>query len=106
MRNLLPGRGAATSSGIERPATADGGGIHSPINHPPTFVQPGAFERAEDKYPAQVDPSRLFKPLLPGDGTLWKNLGMKAGQQQHRDKDEYGGHHRKIDQPSPENSPA
>jgi hypothetical protein len=54
MRNLLPGRGAASSSGIERPATADGDGIHSPINHPPTFVQPGAFERAQDKYRAQL----------------------------------------------------
>jgi hypothetical protein len=51
MRNLLPGRGAASSSGIERPATADGDGIHSPINHPPTFVQPGAFERAKTNIP-------------------------------------------------------
>jgi hypothetical protein len=69
--NPPPGHGAASSSGIERPATADGGGIA--LAHQLSsglWFSPGRSSEPKNKYPTQLAPGRLSRPPLQRDGSL------------------------------------
>jgi hypothetical protein len=87
--NLSPGHGAASSFGIDRPAIVGGGGIA--LAH--QLSSGLLFSPIRSSAPKTNILARLARAGYLSrhsnamDGSLWKSLGVKAGQQQHRDKD-------------------